>query len=46
MFSQGAMALGGVIYGTTAHIFGVAAVLVVVADVFRLRRDLRMDDTQ
>jgi MFS family permease len=31
MFSQGAMALGGVIYGTTAQIFGITAVLVAVA---------------
>jgi MFS family permease len=31
MFSQGAMALGGVIYGTTAQIFGLTAVLVAVA---------------
>jgi MFS family permease len=31
MFSQGAMALGGVIYGTTAQIFGVTMVLVAVA---------------
>jgi predicted MFS family arabinose efflux permease len=31
MFSQGAMALGGVIYGATAQTFGVTAVLVAVA---------------
>jgi MFS family permease len=31
MFSQGAMALGGVIYGTAAQTFGVTAVLVAVA---------------
>lgn len=31
MFSQGAMALGGVVYGTTAQIFGVTTVLVVLA---------------
>ena len=31
MFSQGAMALGGVIYGSTAQTFGVTAVLVAVA---------------
>jgi hypothetical protein len=31
MFSQGAMALGGVIYGTTAQTFGVTTVLVAVA---------------
>jgi hypothetical protein len=31
MFSQGAMALGGIIYGTTAQTFGVTAVLVAVA---------------
>jgi MFS family permease len=31
MFSQGAMALGGVIYGTTAQSFGVTIVLVAVA---------------
>jgi hypothetical protein len=31
MFSQGAMALGGVIYGTTAQTFGVTTVLVPVA---------------
>ena len=31
MFSQGAMALGGVMYGATAQTFGVRAVLVVVA---------------
>ena len=31
MLSQGSMALGGVIYGTTAQIFGVTTVLVAVA---------------
>jgi MFS family permease len=31
MFSQGAMALGGLIYGTTAQIFGVTIVLLAVA---------------
>jgi Transmembrane secretion effector len=31
MFSEGALALGGIICGTTAQIFGVTAVLVVVA---------------
>jgi MFS family permease len=31
MFSQGAMALGGLIYGTTAQIFGVTIVLLTVA---------------
>jgi MFS family permease len=31
MFSQGAMALGGIIFGTTAQAFGVIAVLVTVA---------------
>ena len=31
MFSEGAMALGGIIYGATAQIFGVTAVLVAVA---------------
>jgi MFS family permease len=31
MFSQGAMALGGVIYGTTAQTFGVTLVLLAVA---------------
>ena len=31
MFSQGAMALGGVIYGTTAQTFGITTVLVAVA---------------
>jgi hypothetical protein len=31
MFSQGAMALGGIIYGTTAQTFGVTPVLVAVA---------------
>ena len=33
MFSQGAMALGGVIYGTTAQTWGVTIVLVAVAAV-------------